>query len=95
MKKSEEQAISETVEASSSTPVSGRMRKAISDNVRPDYTCYRLRLRPTQKIKSPKTVAVVIEAKLTTNPNITKVEPQVSLFVGLLLSFNLLLCYLR
>ena len=92
MKKSEEQAISETVEASSCTPVSGGMRKAISDNVRPDYTCYRLRVRPNRETKSPKTVAVVIEAKLTTNPSITKVEPQVSLFVGLLLTCYCVTC---
>ena len=59
------------------TPVSQRVYKSLSKDVRPDYTCYYI-FSSTAGL-TRRSVAVVIEAKLTTPSNYRNVIPQVSL----------------
>ena len=59
----------------SSTPRSTSLQRAISQNARPDYTCYSLQSQDGEA------VAVLIEAKLLSNSSVATVQPQVSSFV--------------
>ena len=74
------------------TPTSQGVYKSVSRDVRPDYTCYYMFGNTGEN--AGRAVAVVIEAKLTTNSMHKNVVPQVSLFVGLFLSVVTCYCVL-
>ena len=59
-------------QAVSTTPRSTALHTALSEHIRPDYTCY------TLKDDRGDCVALIIETKLTSHTN---VEPQVSLLL--------------